>query len=895
MIRRTTRFVPPAVVSAGTLLALTAAGQSPPSPTATHTTPSSLTRLLRLYDFEEAEDAPHTMPINFYRYLAPEKGFPEFGSMQLTSESAHGGRWSFRFETDGGSLSARVPTAMLGVLPGGDYVVSAWIRTVGLTHARARIAAGLYDARGNLIPESRVSSPLCRTDGRWQHVSVELYGDFEDAADLVVELELLQPQQFTRRQAGPAQPLHQDLAAQAWFDDVAAWQRPRIELTTDSPGNVVSATETARLNLFVRDPLPGGLMGRLRIYDLRGEPVHDESFELPQGVWRNQVELRQFEYGWYRAVLEVSDRDNVLASHSLNITLLPPRRRSSATREPLFGVVLKTMPQEDIPTIVEMVRHLNIGSATIPLTSETTGAGGVSKAMLEQLVEQLLSLNHMELTMSVKRLPADLSAQAGLDPTQVLQLLGREQAHRRDLLEMIPINVGLKVPRWLLGMPGSLRTMPQTRLESLLKSTRQALEQFLRAPIIYVPAWAEEELVPLPRGNRYWVTVPYQIQPAALELYASRWPIKQDPVHTTLIRLPPESYPPLERVIDLSLRTLYGWKAGLPHMAITPPWTRQLRPRPQMMPDPSYAAWRVLAQQLEGRTFAGPLPIAAGVHCWILSTPGSGDTALVAWSDRDDAEEPHIRLHLASGPVDVVDLLGNRRSIKPHDGVHTVTLGRLPLFIEKINGSLARFRAGFSIEPGFVPARHQRQDHRIIMSNPWPVAISGTIRLQPAPGWRIMPRSQRFSIPPGEQTQLPIEVVLGRNMLAGPARVEAQVQLTADRDYRLVISTDLEVGLKNVEFASGWRVAGDDLIVSLAVTNTGAEPLYLQAYVSAPGISQHRRPFATLDAGQTAVRTFRLEGGANILAGSRIHLGVTERGGSARLNRVLDIPALLEN
>ncbi len=132
-------------------------------------------------------------------------------------------------------------------------------------------------------------------------------------------------------------------------------------------------------------------------------------------------------------------------------------------------------------------------------------------------------------------------------------------------------------------------------------------------------------------------------------------------------------------------------------------------------------------------------------------------------------------------------------------------------------------------------------------------------------------------------------------MLAGPARVEAQVELTADRDYRVQVGTDLEVGLKNVEFASGWRAAGDDLIVSLAVTNTGAEPLYLQAYVTAPGISQHRRPYATLDAGRTAVRTFRLEGGASILAGRRIHVGVTERGGSARLNRVLDIPALLEN
>jgi len=69
---------------------------------------SSLRRELARFDFEEAERAPYTMPPNFYRYIAPDQGFPRFGRMQLTSETAHGGRWSFQFQLNGGSLSARV-------------------------------------------------------------------------------------------------------------------------------------------------------------------------------------------------------------------------------------------------------------------------------------------------------------------------------------------------------------------------------------------------------------------------------------------------------------------------------------------------------------------------------------------------------------------------------------------------------------------------------------------------------------------------------------------------------------------------------------------------------------------------------------------------------------------
>ena len=106
--------------------AAVAGGQPEPDPASTL---PSLSRILRRFDFEEAERAPYTMPLKFYRYVAPDQGFPPFGGMELTDEVAHEGRWSFRFELDGGSLSARVPTAVLPVLPGSDYAVSAWIRT----------------------------------------------------------------------------------------------------------------------------------------------------------------------------------------------------------------------------------------------------------------------------------------------------------------------------------------------------------------------------------------------------------------------------------------------------------------------------------------------------------------------------------------------------------------------------------------------------------------------------------------------------------------------------------------------------------------------------------------------------------------------------------------------
>ncbi|MHC5006800.1 MAG: hypothetical protein ACYTGF_05515, partial [Planctomycetota bacterium] len=293
-------------LAAGAWAALAAGGVAPGQPAATRPANtgvdtdrrpvlSSLRRELVRFDFEEAERAPYTMPPNFYRYIAPDQGFPRFGRMQLTSETAHGGRWSFQFQLNGGSLSAKVPTAVIPVLPGADYAVATWIRTEGLTHAAARLVAQLYDVNRRPIPASRTRSALFRTGGGWEHAEIEVFGDFEDAADLVVELQVLQPQQFTAPDESQGVPLLEDVAGRAWFDDVRVQQLPRIELSTDVPGNVVPAPQTPTLHAVVRDPTAERLSARLRVYDIERREVRGASFELPQGAWQRSFELTDLE------------------------------------------------------------------------------------------------------------------------------------------------------------------------------------------------------------------------------------------------------------------------------------------------------------------------------------------------------------------------------------------------------------------------------------------------------------------------------------------------------------------------------------------------------------------------------------------------------------------------
>jgi hypothetical protein len=465
------------------------------------------------------------------------------------------------------------------------------------------------------------------------------------------------------------------------------------------------------------------------------------------------------------------------------------------------------------------------------------------------------------------------------------------------------MSFGLVVPRWLLtpgadgadgsAALGSAVLIPDDQLRTMVDAVAGALTDFVPDPVILVPWSAEYDLAPLASPHGYWINIPSFIAPEVLPEYAARWPIGTQNVYTTFERLDARSYTPDQRVVDLMLRTLWGWRAGLPRMAITNPWSHS-GPRGTVVPDPAFGVWRAMADRLDGRRFAGELTVAAGVRCWVLTGDDPDDTALVAWNEQALPDDAALSMLLADGPVDVVDAFGNRLATLPNDGVHHIPLATRPVFIEGVDPRLVRFRASFRISPEYLTSRHQLHEGNVVLGNPWSDTISGTIRLRPPPGWRITPRIHRFSIRPGGEVSLPISLIFTNRLLTGSAFAEARVELIADREYNLNLRAPLEVGVQDLEFVAYWqrdtlRKDSTDLIITESVTNTGDRRVTLTAFVSAPGISRQRRSIGGLQPGQTATRTFRLTDGAILLPGRRVRIGVITQDG-ARLNRILEIP-----
>src|SRR5688500_20235834 len=93
--------------------------------------PAEVSRVLSTFDFEErrlgnAEDLP------MYWEKVEGAAFPHYVNGRLGTDAARSGKYSFRFDLNGGSLMYRYPAGRIKVQGGAHYQVEGWCRTTNL-------------------------------------------------------------------------------------------------------------------------------------------------------------------------------------------------------------------------------------------------------------------------------------------------------------------------------------------------------------------------------------------------------------------------------------------------------------------------------------------------------------------------------------------------------------------------------------------------------------------------------------------------------------------------------------------------------------------------------------------------------------------------------------------
>src|SRR3954454_5436900 len=109
--------------------------------------PTGVTRVLRTFDFEERRlGNVEDLPMNWTKVEG--SGLPHYVNGRLTTDRARSGKYSFRFDLNGGSLVCRHDAGSIKVQPGAHYRVEGYVQTTVLESARARLTAYVVDVDG---------------------------------------------------------------------------------------------------------------------------------------------------------------------------------------------------------------------------------------------------------------------------------------------------------------------------------------------------------------------------------------------------------------------------------------------------------------------------------------------------------------------------------------------------------------------------------------------------------------------------------------------------------------------------------------------------------------------------------------------------------------------------
>lgn len=878
--------------------------------------PQGAGRIVRLFDFEERPLNPEPVPMHWVRAQDDQParvrpGFPPWNKAAFDTAHAVSGAHSVMLPTQGGSTSLRLSSGVAAAIPGADYVVGAVVRTERLQRAGARIAARFLDAQHRPIPSSERLSEVVTTDGRWAPLAVELDGDTPGAAWIQIELLLVQPVHAagSRRIAdslASSLAKHrvwlEDVQGGAWFDDVVIYQLPRIDLSLDDAVCIVTEPGAPTLNVSIRDLAGEALEATLAVYDLDGHLEDERRFDVPPGGaslrWTPTLDT----LGWRRAILEILSDGRPIVRRSLDFAWLPSPASGEASEAGRFVLLVERDPMRELDTLPPVARALGVGVVQLNVWTRDLVEQSIPLLVdkLARPVERITA-DGRRVGFTLAEIPADLAETLAIDNLEhPLAALARPSAdetnpdwapHLAPLLSAF----GQRVQRWQIGATDDDRAYWRPDLAADLARARAALRRLVPRPVLTIPwgAWQTPDDRALEAGELA-LTLTARAPLASVAPLIESWERASDAT-VRLETLDHNVHGARAAAGDLVKRAALAWSADATRLAIESPWVwRGEGRRARLTPTPALPVFRQLAERLGGRRVVGELPIAPGARCLILDGPQGG--ALICWNDWAQDEDAVIEARLADGPVEIFDVFGNPSTLYPDSGAHRLQLEETPVFVEGVNVPLLLFRAAFRIEPDFLPAQATLHAAELELTNPWPVAIAGRLRVVEPQDWRIEPRVAPFEIPAGATRRIPVDIAFGVGEEAGARRIIADAVIDADQRYDNVhLATSVEVGLTTTQLTPSYAVIPNargervDLAVTLSIRNNGDEPITLQAFALAPGFAREQAPVSNLAAGQTAIRRFVFRGGAERLRGQRIRVGLIEVSGAGRLNKSLVI------
>lgn len=854
-------------------------------------------RLLQAFSFEErllgnAED----VPMHWHKVDGVQ--FPHYVTGRLSTDRHRSGSYSFRMDLDGGSCAYGYEVARLPVRAGAHYRFGGYCQTTPLTYARARLSVALADAAGRAIPNTtRYSEPYAgpgEGGDDWHELSADVAADARGAAFLLCRMELVQPDVYAPASLGDRTLFLQDIRGSAWFDDLMVTQVPWVTLSTDRPANVFRRGDPAAISVLVNDRSTDDLTAQLVVTDAAGRLVYQRTGGVDLSAAevvgptakRTTLPLPGLPGGWYEASLVMMSRGTYVGRQSLAFVQLADED-SAAAADPRFGVSAVGLPFDALGGLPDLLTTVSAGRVKLPVWTAAGRVDGVDGDGFHRLIGQL-----RERGVAAE---ACLVAPPGAARWQQWDGAAADAPWRAELAELIGRHAG-HVGRWQLGPDDAEEFATDPALRRVYADVAKQFAELVDKPDVAVPCPVSREL-PAGGPTSLALLVPGTVTPAEIPIYAAEFGVGGNPrASLTLPPLDRERYGREAQVADLAERVVYALSAGAARVDVPVPLVARrqgdavVREPTELLP-----VLRTLWSNLAGSTYCGPLPMAADVRAFLFDRDGQG--TVVMWTDDDGGVRP-VSVNLGRQPVQV-DLWGNATPLlQPltNDGaaggaaggaaagLMRMRVGHVPTLLTHVDGRLARFRAALAIDRPLVEGSYQPHVRHLLLSNPYPYPVAGTVRLRGPAGWTITPPTVPFSLAAGESVRAEVGVALPYNTLAGPNVVTAEVDLQAEQPVRFTAPLTMTVGLSDVGMTVAcWR-DGADLVVQQRVTNYGDRPVNYDATAVYPGQPRIERPVVDLAPGQTTIKRYRFAGVRPAAGPCRVRVGLKEADGPRVLN-----------
>ncbi|MGV3486317.1 MAG: hypothetical protein ACO1RT_17995, partial [Planctomycetaceae bacterium] len=341
------------------------------------------------------------------------------------------------------------------------------------------------------------------------------------------------------------------------------------------------------------------------------------------------------------------------------------------------------------------------------------------------------------------------------------------------------------------------------------------------------------------------------------------------------------------RIADLVLRMATVRGHRVPATFVSDPLDpKQGLLRPDWRPGELLLPWRTTAMLLGDLERVGTLAMDSGSSTIVLAN--TNRSTIVISNPQKTTELVYL-----GDSIRQVDVWGNVTTpgkVQVGDKtMHQIEVGPVPSFLIDLDPVLVAFRMSTRlVDSNLDSLLGRRQTVSLEFVNPTRDTLSGEVRLRPRADWEVDSRAQVFDLAPGRPTTHQFDVSLRNSAKIGDTPLEFDFLLRTQPPRRFTVAPSLHVGPIGLDVEVTTRLAGDELLVLLSMSNRTQQPQQYDCMLFPPGGRQYQRRQVIIPAGTTTKRLFPWPKGAE-LVGQKMLLRAIEQNGDRVLNQVVDV------